>query len=371
MKKTLTVNLGGIVFNIDEDAYQLLDNYLSNLRIHFSREEGTDEIMDDFETRISELLNDRIRIGFQVITIGHIEEIIKRMGKPEEIFAGEDEAQGNKKHGAATSTESTGKTKKRLMRDPDNHILGGVASGLAAYWGCDVTAVRLILIVLFFLPIPVPVVIAYLILWMVVPIAKTAADKLIMRGESVNLENIGKAVTDNFEKLSNHVNEYIQSEKPRTALQKVADFIVSFVGILLKIGAILTGIILIPVFLFVVFILLIVVIALIAGGIGGIFGGIFGGVPWIGENMEIIRNVPEYITALGSVGGILTLGIPLIALLYTFCGKFLKLKPVPSGAKWTLIVIWLISLVLCSISMYTILKLNTGYTCSIFDCMNL
>ena len=82
MKKTLTVNLGGIVFNIDEDAYLLLDNYFSNLRVHFKKEEGTDEIMDDFEARTSELFNERLKLGFQVITIEHVEDVIKRMGKP-------------------------------------------------------------------------------------------------------------------------------------------------------------------------------------------------------------------------------------------------------------------------------------------------
>ena len=80
MKKTFTVNLNGTVFHIDEDAYQLLENYLSNLRIHFSREEGSDEIMSDFEARISELLNERIRLGFNVITIEHVEEVIQPAG---------------------------------------------------------------------------------------------------------------------------------------------------------------------------------------------------------------------------------------------------------------------------------------------------
>ena len=81
MKKTLTVNLGGTVFHIDEDAYQLLEKYLSNLRVHFKKEEGSDEIMNDFEMRISELLGERIKLGFEVITIEHVEEVIKRMGK--------------------------------------------------------------------------------------------------------------------------------------------------------------------------------------------------------------------------------------------------------------------------------------------------
>ena len=86
MKKTLTINLGGSVFNIDEDAYQLLDKYLNNLRIHFRKEEGSDEIMNDFELRISELFSERMRLGYQVISIEQVEEVIARMGKPEELF---------------------------------------------------------------------------------------------------------------------------------------------------------------------------------------------------------------------------------------------------------------------------------------------
>lgn len=99
MKKTLTVNLGGTVFHIDEDAYQLLDKYLANLRIHFRKEEGSEEIMNDFEMRISELFNERVRLGYEVITIEHVEEVIKRMGKPEELFEGEEEKNIRKKPG--------------------------------------------------------------------------------------------------------------------------------------------------------------------------------------------------------------------------------------------------------------------------------
>ena len=79
MKKTLTINLGGTVYYIDEDAYHLLDNYLTNLRIHFCREEGAEEIVHDIELRISELFTDRLNEGKQVITIEDVEEIIARM----------------------------------------------------------------------------------------------------------------------------------------------------------------------------------------------------------------------------------------------------------------------------------------------------
>lgn len=142
MKKTLTVNLGGTVFHIDEDAYQLLDKYLSNLRIHFRKEEGSDEIMDDFEMRISELLNERVRLGYEVITIEQVEEVIKRMGKPEEIFEEEEKSTDHEDNYRAQQQEThTQTTKKRLMRDPDNRILGGVAGGFAAYMDWDPTAV--------------------------------------------------------------------------------------------------------------------------------------------------------------------------------------------------------------------------------------
>ena len=160
MKKTLTVNLGGTVFHIDEDAYQLLDKYLTNLRLHFNKEEGSDEIMNDFEMRISELFNERIRLGYEVITIEHVEVVIKRMGKPEDLFENENIQEENKNQNTSNK-ENEGK--KRLMRDPDNKLLGGVAGGIAAYMGWDTTAVRLAMILLLFVPYA-PIVIIYIII---------------------------------------------------------------------------------------------------------------------------------------------------------------------------------------------------------------
>ncbi|MDR2040959.1 MAG: PspC domain-containing protein [Tannerella sp.] len=361
MKKTLTVNLGGIVFHIDEDAYQLLDNYLSNLRIHFRREEGSDEIMNDFEARISELLNERIKLGFQVISIEHIEEIIRRMGKPEEIFAGDGKEPNTGEKGNVTFPEPAVKVKKRLMRDPDDCMLGGVLSGLAAYLGCSATAMRLVWIVLFILPVSVPMIITYLILWLVVPKAKTAADKLIMRGENVNLANIGKTVTDSFDKVALQANEYLRSDESRSALRKIADFIVSAIGVCLKIGAVLIGIVLIPVLLLIIFVLLVIVLALIAGSIGALFGW----APWLGGNIEFFQGIPEYLSIAFSIGSILLLGIPLVAPVYMFGGRLLKLKPMSSGLKWGLITLWLIALIICGI----ILKISNEYFC--YDSLHL
>ena len=346
MKKTLTVNLGGTVFHIDEDAYQLLDKYLANLRIHFRKEEGSEEIMNDFEMRISELFNERVRLGHEVITIEHVEEVIKRMGKPEELFGGEDEKEYVREESKAHTfqEEETTGGRKKLMRDPDNRVLGGVASGIAAYMGWDITAIRLIMIVLLFIPYA-PIVILYLILWLVMPLARTAADKLMMRGKSVTLENIGKTVTDGFEKVSSNVNDYMSSDKPRSFLQQLADLFVNVVGFILKFLAILIGIILLPPLLLVAFILVVVTFALIAGGTGVLYHlSPFGA--------DLLAGTPIPLAIMGCIGFILLIGIPIFALVYAICMQLFKAKPLPNTAKWTLLILWIISVALSVIYFY-------------------
>lgn len=334
MKKTLTINLGGTVFHIDEDAYQLLDKYLSNLRIHFRKEEGSEEIMNDFEMRISELFSERVRLGHEVITIEHVEEVINRMGKPEEIFEEEKETTGKRVY-----QEQVISGKKKLMRDPDNRVIGGVAAGIAAYMGWDVTAVRLAMILLLFIPFVHWMALLYIILWLVMPLAKTAADRLIMRGKSVTLETIGQTVTDGFEKVSNNVNDYISSDKPRSFFQKIADLFVTMFGFLLKFGAVLASIILLPPLLLVIFILFVITIALIGGGAGILYQlSPFG--------IDLFYNgIPIYIAVIGCIGIILLIGIPAIALLFAIFGQLFNLKPLPNPAKWTLLVIWVLALI--------------------------
>ncbi|MGP1463172.1 PspC domain-containing protein [Tannerella sp.] len=359
MKKTFTVNLNGIVFHIDEDAYQLLDSYLTNLRIHFSREEGSDEIMSDFEARISELLNERIRLGFSVITIEHVEEVIQRMGKPEELFAGEEKNAGSEFSAATETTAGTaeGKFRKRLMRDPDDKMLGGVASGLAAYFGIDTTLLRLVMILLLIVSMTVPVTIIYIVLWLVLPLARTATDRLVMRGEPVNLENIGRTVTDGFEKASDDMRAYIRTNAPRTQFQKIADFIVSFFAAVFKVGAVLLGILLIPVFIFVLFILLIVVFALIVGG----WSAVFSYLP-IDSDMYFVSEMPNYMAVWGSISGILLLGIPLMALLYRLFRRSLNLGPMAGAVKWVLLLVWLASLVgVCAIGVWALKEYGGFY----------
>lgn len=143
MKKTLTVNLGGTVYHIDEDAYILLDNYLNNLRYHFRKDEGAEEIVRDIESRIAELFDEALRGGLQVITIKEVEEVIARMGKPEELN-GEEDGNPSASNSKTFDSEST-ETSRRLFRNPDDRILGGVVSGHCSLFrlGCDLDPHRL------------------------------------------------------------------------------------------------------------------------------------------------------------------------------------------------------------------------------------
>ena len=212
MKKTLTVNLGGTVFNNDDDAYRLLDNYLNNLWQHFRKEAGADEIVDDIERRISELFCEKQAGEPKVITLTDVEQVISRMGRPEEMEeAGENAPQD------PGSSQSASIPRKRLFRDPDDKILGGVFSGLAAYFGLDVQLLRLLMFVLLFFSTGTLIII-YIICWIIIPQARTAADRLSMRGEAVTLENIGRTVTNGFERVSHGVNDYVASGKEAIAV---------------------------------------------------------------------------------------------------------------------------------------------------------
>lgn len=339
MKKTLTVNLGGTVYQIDEDAYLLLDEYLSNLKSHFGKREGADEIVKDIEGRIAELFSEKVKAGYQVITIEYVEEVINRVGKPEELDEETGNEQGKPISGFSTRNDFNEQIRRRLYRDPDNKILGGVASGLAAYFGWDVTWVRLAMIILLFIPY-CPIVLIYIICWIVLPPARTAAEKLAMKGENITVENIGKTVTDGFEKVANEVNDYMNSGRPRTFLQKLGDLFVQIVGIALKVLLVIVAIIFSPI----LFILAIILIALMGAAIGILAGG--------GAAFYHFLSMADWDVAAFSPGlmvvtcitGVLFVGIPLVGLIHAIFRQLFNWRPMSAGAKWTLLVLWILSL---------------------------
>lgn len=330
MKKTLTVNLGGTVFHIDEDAYRLLDNYLSNLKIHFRKEAGADEIIDDIERRISELFAEKLTAGSQVITITDVEEVIARMGKPEDM-----EAENDSEPSVGNATRTT--IHRRLYRNPDDKLLGGVISGMAAYLGWDVTLLRLLLLVVLICGVGtlIPV---YIVCWLVIPEARTAAEKLSMRGEAVTVENIGKTVTDGFEKVANGVNDYMKSDKPRTFLQKLGDALVMVAGWFFKICLVIFAIICSPLlFVFgVVFVALLFAAVMVAVGGGAALISMF-------PTFDVILPTSPLSAIVMYIAGILLVGIPLVSLVWAIFSQIFKWQPMASGLKWTLVILWMVS----------------------------
>ena len=189
MKKTFSVNLGNRVYNIDDDAFIRLKDYLDHIESHFSDEKEREDIINDIELRVSELFSERMGPDKQVITLPDVNEVIKIMGDPQEISGSEDQPH-------ASRERRTGP--RRIYRDPDDRMLGGVCGGLGAYLGIDPVIIRILFVLFLIFGIGLLV---YLILWIVVPEAKTTAQKLEMRGDMVNASNIGNFFRDEFENV--------------------------------------------------------------------------------------------------------------------------------------------------------------------------
>src|SRR3989338_7790117 len=183
MNKTVTINLSCIVFHIDEEAYQQLGRYLAAIKKSFKNTEGGDEIISDIESRIAEIFKEKLaKNNIQVINTTDVTEVIAIMGKPEEYTDAENTFEPNteKQQGETAENNIPYTDQKRMYRDKDNKIIGGVCAGLGAYFNLDPIKFRIIFFVLMFMGIGL---LTYLFLWIAIPTAKTEDDKKRMRGE--------------------------------------------------------------------------------------------------------------------------------------------------------------------------------------------
>ena len=205
MNKTVTINISGIIFHIEEDAYDKLSKYLTTIKGYFRNTEGRDEIVSDIESRIAEMLQAKVSPTKQVVMMSDVEQVISVMGKPED-FAGEEREEQKAEAGTGAQTEQ-GETPKRhrIFRDPDDKILGGVCSGIAHYFGIEPLWLRLALAIsLFVFGFGF---LLYILLWIIIPQAKTTAEKLEMKGETVNINNIHKSFTDEMDDLKKKMQD--------------------------------------------------------------------------------------------------------------------------------------------------------------------
>jgi phage shock protein PspC (stress-responsive transcriptional regulator) len=195
MKITVSVNLGGYSFNIDEDAYAELKRYLKSLEIHFAGEESSSEILADIEARMAELFRTTITNYKQVITLSDVSQVISVLGTPEDISDNDSRSAGEK-----FSTPGY----HRMYRDPDHRLIGGVCAGMGAYWDIEPWIIRIIFLVLTMMG--GLGILVYLILYIVLPEAKTTAQKIEMKGEPVNIHNIKDNVKKEFDTVRKNMN---------------------------------------------------------------------------------------------------------------------------------------------------------------------
>ena len=222
MNKTIDISLAGILFHLDDNAYYKLKKYLKSVRQSIQQPEDIDEVIHEIEARIAELLMQKQKSPQHVINEKHIDEVISVLGQPEDF---EDEVQPE-------ISQKSQQAKKSLFRDMDNSMIAGIAAGIAHYFSLDVTLLRLIFVIILFVTHG-SFILIYFLLWILVPKAKTATDKLKMKGESANIDNIVDQVsTDDAAKKKVNLGETIE-----TTGSEIGDALVKIIGFVLLLGA--------------------------------------------------------------------------------------------------------------------------------------
>lgn len=333
MNKTVNINLGGMFFHIDEDAYQKMTRYFDAIKRSLSNSSGHDEIIKDIEMRVSELLNEKQKTDKYVIGLKDVDEVIAVMGQPEDYII-EDELKGTNSYNS-TATRAT----KKLYRDREKGMIGGVASGLGHYFGIDAVWIRIVLILLVFAGFGTGI-LAYIILWIVTPEALTTTEKLEMTGEPVTISNIEKKVREEFENVSDKIKNVDYDKygnQIKTSAGKIGSSFGDFIMTVFKIFAKFLGVLLILGGVTVLFFLLIGIFTLGSGAFidfpwqGFIEAGNFTDYPiWaFGLLMFFAAGIPFFFLAL--------LGFKLLAP---------NMKSIGNIAKYTLLALWLIAVAL-------------------------
>ena len=334
MNKTVNINLGGIFFHMDEDAYQKINRYFEAVKRSLAGDSGTDEIMNDIEARIAEIFSERIQTSSHVVTLKDVDAMITVMGQPEDYHI-DNENQTN-----SNSTSNTKYRGKKLFRDMDNKILGGVCAGFGHYTGIDALWIRLAL-VLFVITIAGMPILIYILLWVLVPKAISTAEKLAMTGEPANLSNIERKVReerdnqdpDKKKDESDQRLDYTSSDRSfGSSLGNAISLLFSIFGKIIG--------------FFILFISIPMLFALVIGLFASILGvATFSGYPaWDYVNAVMYEGFPLWVV---SILAFIALGVPI----FYFMVLGLKLlitnmRSLGNPFNYTLLAMWIISLAL-------------------------
>lgn len=342
MKKIININLSSRLIPIEDSAYEILRQYLDSLRRYFSKEEGAEEIVGDIESRIAEIFQDKIRKGAHCITDEDVEAIKTSMGTPEQ-FVEEDGDTANSHtasgHGRASSEPFAPyiRPRKRFYRDPDGKVLGGVCSGLGAYFNVDPLVFRIIFAIAA-IGLWGGGILLYFILWFATPEAVTAAERLEMRGERVDLNNIKATVQEEMnsfrsrmDKMGDDVRNFSEGrgkQYGRDAGTAIEGF---FRGLVNVIAYIAKGF-----FLFLAVVMLFVLV------VGLIMSAVFSAVLIPVKDLLLDHGVQ---TMLFWPALALLVGIPILSLVAFLVRKMAGIKQQNKYAGYTLGFFWLLGVV--------------------------
>ena len=332
MNKTVNINLAGIFFHVDEDAYKVLRNYLDTIKMSFKNTEGSLEIIADIEARIAELFSELLQSKAEVISLKEVEDVIAIMGQPEDYL---DEEALNEEQPSFDSQSNTNINKK-LYRDISDRYISGVCSGIGHYIGLDSLWVRLIFILLLFVSAGTIVPI-YIILWVLVTEAITTADKLRMTGQPINVSNIEKKIKDGFSSVSDGVKQ-VDFKKHGNQIKSSSKTVVDGLIKVLSVGLTLFG-------KFIGLILIIVSISMFIGLISFVLSiNIidFVNLP-LSNEIQLTTNIPAWLL---SILVAVSFGIPIFLLFYLGLKVIMSnLKSIGRVAKLTLLGLWICSLI--------------------------
>ena len=204
MNKTIIININGIVFHIEEDAYEVLIKYMNEVKKHFGFSADSYEIVRDIENRLAEMFNEKLaESGKEVIVLTDVQAVTAQMGKPADFDWETEEP-------SPVNTE--GRSERKLYRDMDDRIIGGVCAGIGHYFDVEPRWIRITLL-LFFLFAGTGLFI-YLLLWAVMPKAVTRADKMAMKGEAPNLQNFKKNFEEEMQSVKENIGKAQQEVQP-------------------------------------------------------------------------------------------------------------------------------------------------------------
>jgi len=331
MNKTVNINLGGMFFHIDEDAYQKLTRYFNAIKRSLSNSSGQDEIIKDIEMRVSELLTEKQKTEKHVVGLKDVDEVIAVMGQPED-YRIDEEGVGNPSTNYSSNSTSGS---RKLYRDKDNGMVGGVLAGLGHYFGIDKVWLRIFFLIMFFAW--GTGVLAYIILWIVMPEAKTTAEKLEMTGEPVTISNIEKKVREEFENVSDkfkNANYDEMGNRVKTGAEKIGSSLGDFIIAVLRVFSKILGVFLIIIGLFTLVALFIAVFTLGSSNLVD--------VPW--QGFIEAGNFTDYPVWIFGLIMFFAVGIPFFFLsLLGFKLLSPNLKSIGNIAKYTLLAIWIIA----------------------------